>query len=51
MNSTLSFRKESIQRSSTSSETLSQALAAQGSRPAREQRPFSFTVTATITIR
>ena len=50
MNSSLSFRKESIQRSTNVSETLNQAWQAQGLRPAREQRPISFTVTATITI-
>jgi hypothetical protein len=50
MNSSLSFRKESIQRSSNASETLNHAQEAQGPRAAREQRPFSFTVTATITI-
>jgi hypothetical protein len=49
MNSSLSFRKESIQRSSSASEKLSQALEARGSRTAREQQPFSITVTATIT--
>jgi hypothetical protein len=50
MNSSLSFRKESIQRSSNASETLNHAQETQGPRAAREQRPISFTVTATITI-
>jgi len=43
MNSSLSFRKESIQRSSSTSETLNQVQQAQGSRAAREQRPISLT--------
>ncbi|HJV47795.1 MAG TPA: hypothetical protein VJ549_00840 [Geothrix sp.] len=50
MNSRLSFRKESIQRSSQTSESLHQAQEAQGSKGAREQKPFSFTTTATITM-
>jgi hypothetical protein len=50
MNSSLSFRKESIQRSSNASETLNQALDGKGPRAAREQRPISFTPTPTITI-
>ena len=45
MNSSLSFRKESIQRSSNASETLNHAPAgfpeAQGPRAAHEQRPIS----------
>ncbi len=41
MNSSLSFRKESIQRSSNASETLNQALETQGPRAAREQQPIS----------
>jgi hypothetical protein len=49
MNSSLSFRKESIQRSSSASETLSHALEAQGPRAASEQRRFSITVTYTAT--
>ena len=50
MNSTLSFRKESIQRSSHASEKLNQAQEAQGPRAAREQKPISFTVTYTATM-
>lgn len=49
MNSSLSFRKESIQRSSNASETLNHAQEAQGPRAAREQRPISLTTTLTIT--
>jgi hypothetical protein len=45
MNS-LSFRKESIQRSSSMSEKLSQTMEAQG--PACEQRPISVTVFPTL---
>jgi hypothetical protein len=48
MNSTLSFRKESIQRSSSESGTLSQALEAQGPKAARDQRPFSLTTVLTF---
>ncbi len=48
MNSSLSFRKESIQRSSNASETLSQAQQAQGPKAAREQRPISLTTTLTM---
>jgi hypothetical protein len=43
MNSSLSFRKESIQRSTNISETLNQTQQAQGLRPAREQQPISLT--------
>jgi len=43
MNSSLSFRRESIQRSSSASETLNQAQAAQGPQAAREQQPISLT--------
>lgn len=50
MNSSLSFRKESIQRSTNVSEALNQAQQAQGLRPAREQRPISITITTTLTI-
>jgi len=50
MNSTLSFRKESIQRSSRASAALSLALDGKGPKAASEQRPFSFTPTPTITI-
>lgn len=53
MNSSLSFRKESIQRSSSASETLSHAPAgfteAQGPKAARDQRPISLTVIFTAT--
>ncbi len=48
MNSSLSFRKESIQRSSNASETLNQAQAAQGPKGAREQRPISLTTLLTM---
>jgi len=43
MNSSLSFRKESIQRSTNVSETLNHAQQAQGPRPAHEQQPISLT--------
>ena len=49
MNHSLSFRKESIQRSSSASESLNRAPEAQGSKAAREQRPISLTTTLTIT--
>lgn len=49
MNTTLSFRKESIQRSSSASESLSQALEAQGQKGAREQRPISLSTLFTLT--
>ena len=48
MNSSLSFRKESIQRSSSASETLSHAQDAQGPRAARDQRPISLTTLLTM---
>jgi hypothetical protein len=48
--SSLSFRKESIQRSSSASEKLNQILEARGPRAAREQQPFSITVTYTATM-
>jgi hypothetical protein len=48
MNNTLSFRKESIQRSSNASETLSPALEAQGPKVAREQRPISLSTMLTM---
>jgi hypothetical protein len=41
MDSSLSFRKETIQRSSNASETLNLALEAQGLRSAREQQLIS----------
>jgi hypothetical protein len=47
MNSSLSFRKESIQRSSSASETLSHALEAQGQRAASEQWRFSISLPTT----
>ena len=48
MNSSLSFRKESIQRSSHASETMNQALEAQGPKAPRDQQPFSFTTVLTM---
>ena len=48
MNSSLSFRKESIQRSSNASETLNQAFVAQGPGAAREQRPISLSTLLTL---
>jgi hypothetical protein len=48
MNSSLSFRKESIQRSSTESETLNHAQEAKGPRGAREQRPISLSTLLTL---
>jgi hypothetical protein len=50
MNSSLSFRKESIQRSSSTSESMTQAQEAQRSKAARDQRPISITVTWTVTM-
>jgi hypothetical protein len=50
MNNTLSFRKESIQRSSHASEKLNQALEARGPRVAREQQPFSLSLTTSLTM-
>jgi hypothetical protein len=49
VNSSLSFRKESIQRSSNASETLNHALEAQGPKAARDQRPISLTTLLTYT--
>jgi hypothetical protein len=53
MNTTLSFRKESIQRSSSESEAMRVSLAglpeAQGLRNAREQRWPTLTTSLTIT--
>lgn len=49
MTNTLSFRKESIQRSSSASESLGHALEAQGQGAAREQRPISLSTLLTIT--
>ena len=48
MNHTLSFRKESIQRSSNASETLNHAQEAPGPKVAREQRPISLTTMLTM---
>jgi hypothetical protein len=48
MNSSLSFRKESIQRSSNASESLNQSKDAQGPKGAREQRPISLTTALTM---
>ena len=50
MNSSLSFRRESIQRSSSMSEDLNQAQEVQGLRSAHEQRPISITATYTVTM-
>ena len=50
MNSSLSFRKESIQRSSSASESLNKAVEAQGQGALREQRPISITATYTVTM-
>lgn len=53
MNSNLTFRKESIQRSSHSGETLNQARLGiqetQGSRAAHDQRLISLTTLFTLT--
>lgn len=51
VNSSLSFRKEAIQRSSSASETMNRALQAQNARATHEQRPISLTITVTATIR
>ena len=48
MNGSLSFRKESIQRSSSASETLSQVQEAKGPRAARDQRPISLSTLLTL---
>ncbi len=48
MNGSLSFRKESIQRSSSASETMSQAQEAQGPRAAHDQRPISLSTLLTL---
>lgn len=50
MNTTLSFRKESIQRSSQASETVSQPggfTEAQGTKHARDHRPITLTTSLT----
>ncbi len=53
MTSRLSLRKETIQRSSSASQTLTQAVAAftagQGPKAAHEQRPISLTTLFTLT--
>lgn len=49
MNSSLSFRKESIQRSSHASEKLSQTQESQATRAGREQKPISLTTLFTLT--
>jgi len=49
MNSSLSFRKESIQRSSHVSEKLSQTQESQATRAGREQKPISLTTLLTLT--
>jgi hypothetical protein len=48
MTNTLSFRKESIQRSSSASESLNQAQDAKGPGVAREQRPISLSTLLTL---
>lgn len=48
MTNTLSFRKESIQRSSSASETMNQAQEAKGPGVAREQRPISLSTLLTL---
>ena len=48
MNRSLSFRKESIQRSSSMSETLKQGQEANGLGAGREQRPISLTTVLTM---
>jgi len=50
MNTTLSFRKESIQRSSNASEAASRPVGfteAQGSKHARDHRPITLTTSLT----
>jgi hypothetical protein len=49
MNTTLSFRKESIQRSSHANESMNQAQEGHGMRGAREQRPISIGTLFTLT--
>jgi hypothetical protein len=49
VNTSLSFRKESIQRSSNASEIMNQVREAQGLKAACEQKPFSITVIYTAT--
>jgi hypothetical protein len=49
MKSSLSFRKESIQRSSSASEALNRATDAPNPRAAREQRPISLSTLFTLT--
>jgi len=49
MTSTLSFGKESIQRSSSASETLNQATEAHGLRADRDKWPTVVTTTLTVT--
>jgi hypothetical protein len=48
MNSSLSFRKESLQRSSNASEKLNQAQDAQGLKATRDQQPISLTTVLTM---
>lgn len=48
MNASLSFRKETIQRSSSASESLLRAQATQGPKAAHEQRPISLTTVLTM---
>jgi predicted secreted protein len=49
MNTTLTFRKESIQQSSNMSAALSRPSDAQGPRPARDQQLISLSTLLTIT--
>ena len=48
MNNSLSFRKESIQRSSSASAALNQAQEAKGPGAACEQRPISLSTLLTL---
>lgn len=49
MNASLSFRKETIQRSSSASESIVRAQAAQALKGAHEQRPISISTLFTLT--
>lgn len=48
MNASLSFRKETIQRSSNASDSLQRAMNAQGLKGGHEQRPISLTTVLTM---
>lgn len=50
MNTTLSFRKESIQRSSHANESMNQAQEGHGMRVNGDQKPISLTVIYTATM-